>query len=46
MGIGGGHMMMIYLRESKKMIAIDSREVAPLNATETMLLNNSKTGTI
>jgi gamma-glutamyltranspeptidase len=46
MGIGGGNMMMIYLRESKTMVAIDSREVAPLNANETMLLNNSKAGNI
>ena len=30
-GIGGGHFMLIYLKEAKKMYAIDARETAPQN---------------
>jgi gamma-glutamyltranspeptidase len=35
-GIGGGFFMLIYQRETRKVIAIDARETAPSRAFETM----------
>lgn len=33
-GIGGGHFMLIYLKEKKKHYAIDARETAPINTNK------------
>ena len=42
-GVGGGGFMVYYNATSRKSTFIDFREVAPLNATENMFLNNSST---
>ncbi|CAH1772931.1 unnamed protein product [Owenia fusiformis] len=47
MGIGGGFFMTVYQKDTGKTVSIDSREVAPLAATEDMYLSNpteSRTG--
>lgn len=41
LGVGGGHFMLIYLKNQKKVIAIDSRETAPGLANETMFINRT-----
>jgi gamma-glutamyltranspeptidase / glutathione hydrolase / leukotriene-C4 hydrolase len=41
-GIGGGHFMLIYLKEKQKAYAIDAREQAPLSAYRDMFVNNSE----
>jgi gamma-glutamyltranspeptidase/glutathione hydrolase/leukotriene-C4 hydrolase len=40
-GIGGGHFMVIYLKEKGKAYAINARESAPDSAYETMFQNRS-----
>lgn len=41
MGLGGGFLMTIYIRETKTAITLDAREVAPLSATEDMYGGNA-----
>jgi gamma-glutamyltranspeptidase / glutathione hydrolase / leukotriene-C4 hydrolase len=41
LGLGGGHFMLIYLKNKRKVIAIDSRETAPGLANETMFINRT-----
>lgn len=42
MGIGGGFLMSIYNKTTKKVIAINARESAPAAANASMYLNNPK----
>ncbi len=41
-GIGGGGFVMLYLSKEKRVIALDFRERAPLDATEKMYLNEKE----
>ncbi len=41
-GIGGGGFFLIYQPKTKKILAIDARERAPLKATQDMFLRNGK----
>ncbi|XP_037936273.1 scoloptoxin SSD14 isoform X2 [Teleopsis dalmanni] len=41
MGIGGGMLMNIYIKEQKHAFSIDAREVAPFSAVQDMFDNNS-----
>lgn len=40
-GVGGGHFMLIYLRESRKFYAIDAREAAPTSSHKYTFRNQS-----
>lgn len=40
-GIGGGHFMLIYLKEKRKFYAIDARESAPMSTNKWTFLNRS-----
>ncbi|CAF0729962.1 unnamed protein product [Brachionus calyciflorus] len=40
-GIGGGHFMVIYLKDQKKSYFINSRETAPLKSDRDMFVNKS-----
>ena len=40
-GIGGGHFMLIYLKEKRKMYAIDARETAPMSTSKFTFRNAS-----
>lgn len=42
MGLGGGFLMTIYIRESKTAVTLDAREAAPLNATADMFKNENE----
>jgi gamma-glutamyltranspeptidase len=39
MGIGGGHFMVVYLKEKKYSFAIDARETAPFASSENMFVD-------
>lgn len=41
MGLSGGFLMTIYIRNESKMETLSSREVAPLAATENMFSNGT-----
>ncbi|KAF2903961.1 hypothetical protein ILUMI_02223 [Ignelater luminosus] len=41
MGLGGGFLMTIYIRENKTAITLDARETAPIRATENMFDGNA-----
>jgi gamma-glutamyltranspeptidase/glutathione hydrolase/leukotriene-C4 hydrolase len=40
-GIGGGHFMLIYLKEKRKIYAIDARETAPMSTNKWTFRNTS-----
>lgn len=40
MGLGGGFLMTIYIRESKSALTLDAREAAPLKSTPDMFKDN------
>lgn len=42
MGLGGGFLMTIYIREEKKAYFLNARETAPLNAKSEMYKNDDK----
>lgn len=42
MGIGGGFIMNIYIREQRKSYTLNAKEVAPLVATEDMFNNSDE----
>lgn len=42
MGLGGGFLMTIYIRDSKTAVTLDARESAPLNATANMFKNENE----
>lgn len=42
MGLGGGFLMTIYIKEEKKAYTLNAREFAPLNANIDMYKDNPK----
>ncbi|KAK5641806.1 hypothetical protein RI129_010353 [Pyrocoelia pectoralis] len=42
MGLGGGFLMTVYIRDTKTAVTLDARETAPLNATANMFKNENE----